>query len=217
VVLGSVSTTPATQDHLLEDNHDNEDLFVTILSKPSAIQLGIFKARRPIARAQTVSLGTTFHNQDIPQSHVILFYRGLVSTETIAPIPGGQLDYIDPDDNQINIAKLHIGQPFHWPTDLVSHDLPPDYQADLQAPLEGPEAGDFDEYDNGSDDTVTCNTRKALNQSRKSMAKRYSKHHEIDEFVAGDIIALKLPKGARTTGSCAGPGKREAYFANAPV
>ena len=161
--------------------------------------MGIFKAERPIAYAQTVSLGTIFYNQDIPRSHVILFYCGLVLTETIAPIPGGQLGYINPDDSQINIAKLHISQPFYWPTNLVLHDLPPDYQADLQAPLEGPEAGDFEEYNDGSDDIVTCNTRKALNQSRKSMAKRYSKHYEIDEFVAGDIVALKLPKGARTT------------------
>jgi hypothetical protein len=78
-----------------------------------------------------------FHNHVIPTAHVILFFEAISVTELTAPIPGGNLDYSDPDCGAINLSEFPRGQVFHWPKLLVSHDFLPDFQADLQASIQG--------------------------------------------------------------------------------
>jgi hypothetical protein len=54
-----------------------------------------------------------FHNHVIPTAHVILFFEAISATELIAPIPGSNLDYSDPDYGTINLSELPRGQVFH--------------------------------------------------------------------------------------------------------
>jgi hypothetical protein len=118
--------------------------------------------------------------------------------EVSSPVPGGQLDYSDPDCDAINISGLPKGQLFHWPKLLVSYDLPPDFQADLQAPLQGSENSNNFESD-PEEDEVIKKARANNNKARQKMVDRYPKSHVIEEFAMGDIVALKLPRGTRTS------------------
>lgn len=68
---------------------------------------------------------------------MLLFFDNIADTEISAPVPGGQLDYVDPDYEAVNISELPKGQVFHWPKLLISHDWPEDFQADLQVLIQG--------------------------------------------------------------------------------
>jgi hypothetical protein len=64
---------------------------------------------------------------------MILFFEAIVITKLTTLITKGHLDYKDLDYNAQNLSKLLRGQVFHWLKALVSRDIPPDFQADLQA------------------------------------------------------------------------------------
>ena len=72
----------------------------------------------------------------IPTAHAILFFEAIIATELTTPIPGGHLDYKDPDCDAQNLSELPRGQVFHWPKLLVSRDMLLDFQADLQASIQ---------------------------------------------------------------------------------
>ena len=95
---------------------------VTILAKPPPIQPEHFAPGRPIAQAEVPDGDLEFHNQEIPHAHMLLIFRELDKRELIRPIPGGQLDYTDPQKKKFNVATLINGQLFQWPKDLLSHD-----------------------------------------------------------------------------------------------
>jgi hypothetical protein len=177
----------------------DEPEMVTIESKPFATSLALAKQYPPgrtIAQAQLAPAGLKFHNHMIPSVHVLLFFDSIVDTEVSVPVPGGQLDYVDPDCEAFNISGLPKGQVFHWPKLLVSYDLPPDFQADLQASIQG---SDVEISDSSEEDSVIKKARANNNQARQKMVDRYTKNHVIEEFAMGDIVALKLPRGTRTS------------------
>jgi hypothetical protein len=107
---------------------DQEPEMVTIQSKLFGNSLKLadqYPVGRPIAQAQLAPANLSFHNHMIPAAHVLLFFDAIATTEVSIPIPGGQLDYVDPDCEAVYISALPKGQVFHWPKLLVSHDLPP--------------------------------------------------------------------------------------------
>ena len=129
----------------------------------------------------------------IPEAHVILFFQAITVTELIAPIPGGNLDYSDPECDATNLSELPRGQVFHWPKLLVSPDLLPDFQANLQASLQGNDI----EMSDGFKDEVIKRARANNNKARQRMVDRYAKNHVIEQFAIGDIVVLKLPRGTQ--------------------
>jgi len=150
-----------------------------------------YPAGRTIAQAQLAPAGLKFHNHMIPSVHVLLFFDSIVDTEVSVPVPRGQLDYVDPDCEAVNISGLPKGQVFHWPKLLVSYDLPPDFQADLQASIQG---SDVKISDNSEEDSVIKKARANNNQARQKMVDRYTKNHVVEEFAMENIVALKLPR-----------------------
>jgi hypothetical protein len=181
----------------LQEIVDDEPVSCVILSKATLIRPEIFSEGRPIANAEVPASSISFHFQHaLPEGHIVLFYRGLVSTERITPIPGGELGYIDEEADAVNISSLPIGQVFHWPKDKVNFDMPEDFQADLQAPLPSLDAEDFED---GSDDSVTKTVRSNTKNARRAMKERHSKDHYIEVFTTGEIVAVKLPVGTRTS------------------
>jgi hypothetical protein len=131
--------SPTLATPALREEHEPE--MVTIQAKFSLLFPDQAKARRPIARAQLLPPAiSTFHNQVIPTTHMLLFFDSITKPEMATPIIRGQLDYTDPDCDATNISDLPKGQVFHWPKLLVSHDWPKDFQADLQPSLQGSDA-----------------------------------------------------------------------------
>jgi hypothetical protein len=53
-----------------------------------------------------------FYNSSIPKAYLLLFFVTITDIETFKPIPGGQLGYIDKEDNSINISQLYKGKLF---------------------------------------------------------------------------------------------------------
>jgi hypothetical protein len=105
-----------------------------------------------------------FHNHVILTAHVILFFEVINVTELTAPIPRGNLDYSDPNYGAINLLKLLKGQVFHWPKLLMSHDFLPDFQANLQAFIQG-NGSDIEMSDNFKEDEVI---KKACTNNNKA-------------------------------------------------
>jgi hypothetical protein len=46
-------------------------------------------------------------------AHVLLFFDAIATIEVSILIPRGQLDYVDPDCEAVNILALPKGQVFH--------------------------------------------------------------------------------------------------------
>lgn len=184
---------PLSKDERIADEQSDreEPEKVTILAKEPEIQPESYPARRPIADADLAEPGLKFHGKDIPLAHTLLIFRGRKSGE-MKPIVGGRLDYTDPLEGYINLAQLDIGMLFYWPTVLVCRGaLPKDFYIDPMPPLE---ASDKEmEIDN---DRVLRRVRKKTFKARDQMAMQYSRSHEIDIFVAGDIVTLRLPGGS---------------------
>lgn len=134
-----------------------------------------------------------FHNHVIPEAHVILSFQAITVTELIIPIPGGNLDYSDPECDTTNLSELPRGQVFYWPKLLVSPDLPPDFQVDLQASLQG---NDIKISDN-SEDKIIKRAYINNNKACQRIVNRYTKNHIIEQFAIGDIIVLKLSRSTQ--------------------
>jgi hypothetical protein len=79
-------------------------------------------------------------------------------------------------------------------------ELPSDYQADLQAQVENEEAA-YTMRNNplqGITDPVLQGVYLATIKSKDLMVAKYTRQQEIEEFEAGDIVSLNLPRGTRT-------------------
>jgi hypothetical protein len=128
------STSPLA---LIESCTDlNELEIVTILSKPFKTLRDKYLTRRLVAQAQLALKGMRFHNHMIPTTHMILFFEAIIATKLTTLIAKGHLNYKDPDYDIQNLSELPRGQVFHWPKLLVSRDMPPDFQANLQASIQ---------------------------------------------------------------------------------
>jgi hypothetical protein len=131
----SIFTKKSTPPLALTESRTDPDEpeIVTILSKPFGTLRDKYLTRRLVAQAQLAPEGMRFHNHVIPAAHMILFFEAIVATELTTPIARGHLDYKDPDYDTQNLSELPRGQVFHWLKALVSRDILPDFQADLQA------------------------------------------------------------------------------------
>jgi hypothetical protein len=112
----SIFTKKSTPPLTLTDSRTDldEPEIVTILSKPFSIMGDKYATRRPVTQAQLGLEGMRFfHNHVIPTAHVILFFKAIITTELTTPIPGGHLDYKDPDYDAQNLSELPRGQVFH--------------------------------------------------------------------------------------------------------
>lgn len=182
----------------IADNNDDEDI-VQVLAKTPPAHRATYLEGRTIAKAQ-LAPGVKFHNKPIPQDNLLLFFVALAETELIAPVPGGDLGYEDPDEEASNLAGLYEGSLFYWPSHLVSKseidntqsELEAQVQSDIQAQAE--ESGSSDD----EEDVVLKRVRVATEKARQNMSARYSKNHNIEVFIPGDIITFTLPKGTRT-------------------
>jgi hypothetical protein len=116
------------------------------LSKSFNLQPNVSPKSRPIALAIIAPAGMSFHRMAVPGSHDLLILCSLVASEIDRPIPGDQLDYIDPFEGWKYLSEVAVGSLFHWPKDLVDHILPTDYQADLQSSLHGDDSDSPEEY-----------------------------------------------------------------------
>jgi hypothetical protein len=143
-----VSSPPASPLSPLPSEESDE---VILTSKPSTTQPEHFLAGRPIARATIAQESLKFHGQQVPEAHSILFFLRTLASETMSPIPGGQLDYTDPIEGCTNLSEIIEGQLVHWPKDLLIFDRPDNFQGDLQALLSGPAAGDFSSKETSQD------------------------------------------------------------------
>jgi hypothetical protein len=108
---------------------------VTILSKPFKTLRDKYPTRCLVAQVQLALEGMRFHNHVIPVAHMILFFEAIVVTKLTTPIARGHLDYKDLDCDVQNLSELPRGQVFYWLKLLMSRDMPPDFQADLQASI----------------------------------------------------------------------------------
>lgn len=77
----------------------------------------------------------------------------------------------------------------------VHLELPPNFQAGLQAPQDASVA----RQDDTDGDSIIVAVRQSTDKARDRMVKKYAKQHEIDVFSEGDIVTVKLPKGTRTS------------------
>ena len=191
---------------------------VSILSKDHTGD-PFFKSGRHIAIATLPDFeegekAPLFHNSSVPKAHLLLFFVTITDTETFKPVPGGQLGYTDKEDDSINISQLYKGKPFVWPAELVVEEqiqrtrsesmediesdpdaLPPDYKADLAAPIRSDSSVESEE----ETDPVLSNVRGNTLRARAKMVQKYSRKHKIEVFVPGDVIALNLPAGTKTS------------------
>jgi hypothetical protein len=74
-------------------------------------------------------------------------------------------------------------------------DIPADFQGDLQMPIQLSD----DENTNTSNNPILQKALRNTIKAREKMSAKYAKAHQIEEFVAGDIVAVKLPRGTRTS------------------
>jgi hypothetical protein len=77
----------------------------------------------------------------------------------------------------------------------VLHDLPPDFQANLQVLIQG---SDAKFKSDSQEDKVIKKARANNKRARQQIIDRYSKNYVIKQFIRSDIVALKLPRGTRT-------------------
>jgi hypothetical protein len=152
-----------------------------------------YPAGRPIAYAQLAPASMGFHNHTIPPANILLFFESIVETELSLPIPGGQLDYTDPDCEAINISGLLKGHIFHWEKVLVSPHI-------IQPSQESLHTSDSSASQSVSgEDKVTKQRNTNNNQAGPKRVTRFSKNEVIEQFAVGDVVALKLPKGSRAS------------------
>jgi hypothetical protein len=76
--------------------------------------------------------------------------------------------------------------------------MPPDFQADLQASIQSSDIEMSDSF-REEEDNVIKKARTNNNKAYQRIVDRYTKNHVIEQFVEGDIVALKLPRGTRTS------------------
>lgn len=186
-----------------------------ILAKYHEGNYALYPPGRPIATA-TGSIHTNslqLHGKPIPNDCTLLFYKNRVDSGE-GLIVGGELGYMDKEDDAENLALLYEGKPFIWPTKWIriqnlteftrELSLPSDFQADLYPDVDLSIHGNLDvgsskvTSDLPTSDllqTVARNTLKA----REKMVKKYSKSHQIEVFSPGDIVTVHLPKGTRTS------------------
>ena len=85
---------------------------------------------------------------------MIFFFKTITITKLISLIPKSDLSYNDLECDTINLSELFKGQVFYWPELLVSRDFLHDYQADLQASIQG---SNIEIGDNFKEDEVIKN------------------------------------------------------------
>jgi hypothetical protein len=95
----SIFTKKSTPPLALTESRTDPDEpeIVTILSKPFGTLGDKYPIGRLVAQAQLALEGMRFHNHVIPATHMILFFKAIITTELTTPIAGGHLDYKDPD------------------------------------------------------------------------------------------------------------------------
>jgi hypothetical protein len=198
----SIKTKPVLADAPLppviapEQLDQDEPQTVIIRSKAfgSAAELATqYPAGRPIAYAQLAPASLRFHNHTIPPANMLLFFESIVKTELFSPIPGGQLDYTDPDCEAVNISGLPKGQVFHWEKVLVS----PSGIQSSRAPLHTSDSSASQSV--SAEDRVTKQRNSNNNQAGPRRVTRFSKNEVVEQFAMGDIVALRFPKGPRTS------------------
>ena len=178
-----------------KNDKDGPEL-VTILAKEPKARPDVFKFRRPLAIAEIADEGLRFHGQIVPDSHTLLMLKALDVRETIQPFSGGELGYRDPIEEYINLSQVDVGALFHWPTDLIQrNELPSDYEADLQALVQGIDEESIEE----DSDPAIAKARAGTLKARGAMVKKYSKKHTIEVFAIGDIVSMALPRLTRTS------------------
>jgi hypothetical protein len=166
-----------------------------IQSKPfrGKAELSIqYPAGRPIAYAQLAPASMRFHNHTIPPANILLFFESIIEPGLSSPIPGGQLDYTDPDCEAVNISGLLKGQVFHWEKALVSpliiQPTQPVHTSDSSASRSV-----------SGEDKVTKQKNTNNNYAGLKRVTRLSKNEVMEQFAMGDIVALRLPKGTHTS------------------
>lgn len=86
---------------------------------------------------------------------------------------------------------------FHWPTGLVwRDDLPADFDIDLQPPFQESESECSRNNKKYKTVLVLKRVRTKIWKARDQMVQQYTKRHEIEILVTGDIVTLKLPGGS---------------------
>ena len=191
---------------------------VSILSKDFSGD-PFFKNGRPIAIATLPDFkegakAPVFHNSTVPDSQRLLFFVAVTDSETFLPIPGGTLGYVDKEDDAINISQLYEGKPFIWPAKLIIKEriqrtrsesmevdgsdidgMPYDYQADLAPSIHSDGSVDSEE----ETDPILAKVKENSRWAKGKMVQKYSRKHKIEVFVPGDVIALNLPPGTKTS------------------
>jgi hypothetical protein len=107
---------------------------------------------------------------------------------------------------------LYKGKLFVWPRELVVEEqiqctylesmetnsgdrLPLDYKADLAVPIHINGGSESKE----ETDPLLLKVRENTLRSREKMVKKYTYKHKIEVFIPGDVVALNLPAGTKTS------------------
>jgi len=113
---------------------------------------------------------------------------------------------IDPLLTQLPVTQLPVSSPTaQLPTQLPVNS--PTAQLPTQLPVSSPTAqlptqlpiGSSTTQSQATPDPVIQRVRTRAAKARELMVRKHSKNHVVIEFAIGDIIAVKLPRGVRTS------------------